>query len=288
MKKILIALIAIFMYPGTASAQSPVINPIVGPANICWDPSVSNVFYTSASNVPLSYMWSVAPSASVFVMSQGSDSTAIFFGNINGTYTVYCTAFNSSGSSSTSFVVNVFQKPTVTFSGEAFFCQGSSTNLSASPTVIQASSTLNQGSTTLLYTWSPSTGLNTTVGPNVTASPTVTTTYTVSVLNGPCTTTEAITVIVDACTGIADAPALEQMQARIYPNPASDHVTLEITARNGASVHVELLNAMGQAILSDEVAAPQATYNLATLPRGIYFVTLRQNGAHKTLKLIKE
>jgi subtilisin-like proprotein convertase family protein len=46
------------------------------------------------------------------------------------------------------------------------------------------------------FTWSPSTGLNTTTGPVVTATPTATETYTVTASNGGCSSTEDITVYI--------------------------------------------------------------------------------------------
>ena len=65
-------------------------------------------------------------------------------------------------------------------------CSGSSTTLTAS------------GSTTT-YSWSPSTGLNTTSGATVTASPTTTTTYTVTGASAPgCPLTKTVTVNVTA------------------------------------------------------------------------------------------
>ena len=63
------------------------------------------------------------------------------------------------------------------------FCQGGSVTLTAS------------GSSTN-YTWTPSTGLNTTSGPTVIASPTVSTNYVVTGSNGVCTGTDTVFVTV--------------------------------------------------------------------------------------------
>lgn len=101
------------------------------------------------------------------------------------TYTV--TALNGSCSNSSQITVTPFQMLPVTFSGSNTFCQGSSTNLSAS-------STIQGASQTVFYSWSPSFGLNTTTGANVIASPSVSTNYTVTGYYGACTNSGQITI----------------------------------------------------------------------------------------------
>lgn len=101
------------------------------------------------------------------------------------TYTV--AALNGICSSTAQITVAPFEMLPVTFSGANTFCQGSSTNLSAS-------STIQGGSSTVFYTWSPGFGLNTTMGPNVIANPSISTTYTVTGYYGTCSNTGQITV----------------------------------------------------------------------------------------------
>lgn len=188
MKKNYFLSVAFLLVLVTGFAQAPVISPITGPSNFCFNTVNPPSFTTSATNSPTNYSWGVIPGGSVQINPTGFGMVSISFPNVNKTYTVFCTATNSSGNSQPVFyVVNVFQGPTITFSGNNNFCQGSSTNLSASPTLLQ-------GSSTLYYTWSPGTGLNTTFGPNVTANPSVPTSYTVTAFNGPCTTTTSIFV----------------------------------------------------------------------------------------------
>ena len=183
----LILFFSIFLIGGL-QAQVPVMNPITGASVVCSPPSSAPVYSASASNAPTSYSWIVVPSASVVIATPGSSTTSISFPTPNGTYTVYCFATNGSGSSSpVSFVVDVFETPNVTFSGATSFCQGSSTN-------IMASSTMMSASPTIFYGWSPPTGLNTTFGQFVSASPTTVTNYTVNAMNGSCIGTGTITI----------------------------------------------------------------------------------------------
>ena len=187
MVKILQTLILGFVFVN-GFAQQPVMNAIIGSSPICVNVNTQNVYNTSASNNPSYYTWSVMPNAGVTIIN-GSTSTASFsFPGINATYTIYCSATNSFGTSANkSFIVTAFEMPNVSFSGANTFCQGSSTNISASSTLMSASSTVS-------YSWAPASGLNTTSSPNVNASPAVSTNYTVTATNGACSNTAQIKV----------------------------------------------------------------------------------------------
>lgn len=169
-------------------AQQPVMNPIVGSSAVCATSASQNTYSTSASNNPTSFVWGVIPANGVAI-SNGSTSMASFsFPNVNATYTIYCSASNSFGTSSNEFfVVTAFEMPNVSFSGANTFCQGSSTSISASSTLMSASSTVS-------YSWAPSSGLNTTSGSNVIANPSAPTNYTVTAINGVCSNTAQINV----------------------------------------------------------------------------------------------
>ncbi|MGZ5255234.1 MAG: T9SS type A sorting domain-containing protein, partial [Flavitalea sp.] len=169
-------------------AQQPVMNSIIGSSAVCATSASQNTYSTSASNNPTSFTWGVIPANGVTI-SNGSTFMATFsFPNVNATYTIYCSASNSFGTSSNEFfVVTAFEMPDVSFSGANTFCQGSSTSISASSTLLSASSTVS-------YSWAPASGLNTTTGPNVNASPSGPTNYTVTAINGACSNTAQINV----------------------------------------------------------------------------------------------
>lgn len=169
-------------------AQSPIMNPIVGQSVICSSPAAPVSFTTSASNSPLFYNWSIFPSTGALITNDSSAVITILFPPANGTFTLYCSATNAFGTGATTFfVIDVFETPDVTFSGTNTFCQGSSTNLSASSTIGGASSTI-------FYNWAPSYGLNTTSGQNVIANPATPTNYTVTAFNGVCASSSEIMV----------------------------------------------------------------------------------------------
>jgi hypothetical protein len=178
-----------------ALAQVPVTSAISGALSSCSSPSTPKTYSVTASNSPTFYTWDAYPNNGVSFSNQSGAVTMVSFPYTGFSYTLTCSATNANGTGNTSsYVVNVFETPTVTFSGASSFCQGSSTNLSASPTILSASSTLS-------YLWSPSTGLSSTTGYTVNASPAVNTTYNVLLTIGTCTNSQQVSVSVNpSCT----------------------------------------------------------------------------------------
>ncbi|MES2763778.1 MAG: T9SS type A sorting domain-containing protein [Bacteroidota bacterium] len=127
----------------------------------------------------MSYNWSPPVGLNT---TTGSSVTAAPPASTN--YTV--TASNGMCSNTTTITVIPFTELPVTISGVNTFCQGSSTNLTAS----SAASPTNS----ISYSWLPATGLNTTSGNAVIANPSTATNYTVTSTNGVCSSTQTITI----------------------------------------------------------------------------------------------
>ena len=70
-------------------------------------------------------------------------------------------------------------------------------------------------------------------------------------------------------------PVLTQMTS-IFPNPASDQVTLEIPWSNGEAL-VELVSLSGQVLFSKHSYKHKMNFDVNQLPTGMYFV--RVSGA---------
>jgi subtilisin-like proprotein convertase family protein len=148
--------------------QLPVVNASNG-GSVCQGGSA-----TLSASGATSYSWS--PSTG---LSSATGSSVTATPSQTTTYTVTGT---SNGCSSTAQVtVNVNFPPIITVSSNTTICPGTTTSLTAG------------GAST--FTWSPSTGLNSTSGASVSASPASTTTYTVvgTAQNG-CTATSSVTV----------------------------------------------------------------------------------------------
>ena len=150
----------------------------VGAINVSVTPTSTTICSgtntTLTANGATTYAWS--PSTG---LNTTTGTTVIASPTSNTTYTVTGTSGSCSNTQTSAITVNPVTTITVSPSS-ASICIGSSTNLTAS------------GSTS--YSWSPSTGLNTTTGTTVTANPTVTTTYTVT---GSCNQKTNVTVTVN-------------------------------------------------------------------------------------------
>lgn len=266
MKKIIASLFCLsFGFLQVAKAQlPPLMNPIQGPALVCSQPASPKSFTASASNSPSSYNWTYLGSPGAIISNPSSSVTSISFPYpyLNATYTLLCSASNIAGTSNTaSFVVNIRETPSVTFSGANIFCQGSSTNLSASPTILSSSSTLT-------YSWSPSYGLNSTINYSVTVNATVSTNYTVLLTLGTCTNTALVNVIVIPCVvGIASAELDEIHEIQTYPNPNNGNFIIQ----SDKNMIATIVNELGQTVRHVALIAEEKT-SISGLKPGIYFI----------------
>jgi hypothetical protein len=105
---------------------------------------------------------------------------------------------------------------------------------------------------------------------------------TVTAANG-CTDSDAILVILDPCLGVENLTNT----INVYPNPTSGIVTMnfgkEIT--NGK---VELIDAQGRIVLTNEVNGENHTLDINSFAAGIYTVVLIDEKATQQVRIIKE
>ena len=251
-----------FFFLLSLSAQVPVMNPIAGPNSLCSGSGIVN-YTASASNSPTVYMWNIAPSAGIsFTTTSGGQYIGIQFPQITQTYTLYSWANNGSGASNVvSMVINVFETPSVTFSGSnTTFCQGSSSLLMASPTTQASSSTLS-------YIWFPSTGLSTTSTYSTIASPTVSTNYTVNVSLGPCTSTYVI-------------------PTTVLPPPVLSVVTTHAQLCSGHTATVTASGTAASYMVNNQPSPP--TFTIAPVGTTTYVVTgIGQNGCQANQNFVQ-
>ncbi len=137
-----------------------------------------------------------------------------------------------------------------------------------------ADTIITGGNTTLTaiggttYSWSPSTGLNTTTGATVIASPTATTTYTVTATdNQGCQTSVDVVVTVDALTSRQD---LENNDWSIYPNPAADRLMIRSEIGNVGKYSVQLFDISGKLILENQLESPSSSLDVSRIAPGVY------------------
>jgi len=92
-------------------------------------------------------------------------------------------------------------------------------------------------------------------------------------------------VLSDALAG-STAPSLT-----LYPNPAHDNLTLNISNDHVGKMNVQVINGSGQTIrtyaLSKEEQAGTANLDVSDLPAGAYFISIRIGNWIEVKKLMK-
>jgi hypothetical protein len=75
------------------------------------------------------------------------------------------------------------------------------------------------------------------------------------------------------------APAYE---LNIYPNPARDHITLEMKAANNAVVQLQMVNVVGKVVLEKQVNTTndRITLNVSDFSQGVYFIRTSIDGSN--------
>jgi len=116
-------------------------------------------------------------------------------------------------------------------------------------------------------------------GGRIAVHPTDSTTYVVSM--DLCGTVTYDTVKVNVSTLGVASPGLSKGEVTLFPNPASDEVT--ITASERIS-DVVINNLVGQTVYAQKCNAEKAIINVADLPPGIYFVKVNKEVVRKLVK----
>lgn len=185
-----------------------------------------------------------------------------------GIYTL--TATSASGCSvTTTASLTVNASPVVTASiNSATICSGQSAILTATGAVT--------------YVWMPGNMSASTV----TVTPASSTNYTVTGTNAlGCSRTATLSLMVNPCTGI-DENAILNSSIRMFPNPTSGFVTLEMPFEGSKEIIIS--NTLGQTVQYLYSANNSETLNLATLPKGIYLVKVLSPIAGTQATLIVE
>jgi hypothetical protein len=76
---------------------------------------------------------------------------------------------------------------------------------------------------------------------------------------------------------------------QLYPNPASNEVTIDLGGIEDQTISVKCMNTLGQVVYENEGVSQDATLkiNTASFAEGLYYVTLNNsNFSNKVLKMI--
>jgi hypothetical protein len=209
--------------------------------------------------------------AFTYTWNNGSNATSIVVNpTITTTYTVFASNYPTGCTNSALKTISVNPLPTInTITNNTMLCVGQIATITAS------------GANT--YTWN--TGMN---GISITVSPTTSTTYTVNGTdsNG-CKNSSIITQSVHVCTGIELLN--EPTNIYIYPNPTNELVNIDLDLLNLKNTEFELVNTLGEILISKNIYTQHSSMIMTELPVGMYFIRIIQD--HRLInysKIIKE
>jgi len=77
---------------------------------------------------------------------------------------------------------------------------------------------------------------------------------------------------------------LDQARFRLYPNPASNIITIETSSKGSLSV----INLSGQELLQQKITGPTTRIDIGNLPNGVYFVRVTGESSVQQRKFIKQ
>ncbi|MFM1745359.1 MAG: hypothetical protein RLZZ630_1296 [Bacteroidota bacterium] len=237
----------------------------------------------------MSYVWTV-PSGASIVSGQGTSAISVQFSSTFGKGSISVVAQNTCGTS-TSRTKSVNGAPALpgAISGATVVCKGQNGVAYSIAPVYGANSYLwtmprntvivsGQGSTSILanYKTTASSG-----DVRVKAS-------------NSCSTTlnQKLAVTVNTCPRSSDEASSFTGEWSIVPNPASEQTKIVFGVKEDAIAEVNLTNVIGQSVYRQQIRTHAGnnsfSIDLRKLPRGVYFVTLTQNGESNSKRLIIE
>jgi len=91
--------------------------------------------------------------------------------------------------------------------------------------------------------------------------------------------------------GINEQEAINPVNStRLYPNPATDVLNIEVSASQASEMSINVYNIMGQMVMSQNTNISTGmntrSINTSELSSGIYFMTVKANGFENTMKFI--
>ena len=95
---------------------------------------------------------------------------------------------------------------------------------------------------------------------------------------------KATVMYYDAHAGIEE---LQSSQISIYPNPATDKITVELSGMTQGG-NLTIGDIEGQQLLTRQIAEPKTQIDISNLPSGIYFVRITNEMTAEVGKFVKQ
>ena len=80
---------------------------------------------------------------------------------------------------------------------------------------------------------------------------------------------------------------LQVSRLPLYPNPATDKITVE-TSEASKESNLEIVNIEGQQFITRQITDTKTQLDISTLPSGVYFVRVTNDKTVKMGKIIKQ
>jgi hypothetical protein len=131
------------------------------------------------------------------------------------------------------------------------------------------------------YSWSTGS-----TSPQIIITPTASLVYTYSVVgtnSNNCSANAIQTVTVNLCIGL-ESRTSGILEVNVYPNPSNGWLYIEVSS----SSEMIIFNQLGAKIMAKHLDAGKNEIDLKEFNSGIYFISVQQNGNHKTLRIQKD
>jgi len=93
--------------------------------------------------------------------------------------------------------------------------------------------------------------------------------------------------VCDIITGIKDTTTTLSMTFNIYPNPASNYITINVEYRM-KNTECRIMNVTGQEVFQSSINNQQSSIDISSLSPGIYFLTLSNGEQTVSKKFVKK
>jgi len=110
---------------------------------------------------------------------------------------------------------------------------------------------------------------------------------TVTQASSGCSAVDTVNITFSNCTGLGEMDA--DLNVNLYPNPASDFITIEITDKlNQGNLKLEILNSIGQVVTSKTIenTNEKVIMDVNNFSKGLYLVRVSSDRIYMTKKLI--
>lgn len=153
--------------------------------------------------------------------------------------------------------------------------------LPASPTICVNESITLTGSGASTYSWMTNGNVTTTT---LSVNPASATSYTLEGVSAEnCKASKSVTVTVDPCTGLKEQTVLNG-NVSLYPNPSTG--VINATFGFDGRKEIFVVNSVGALIFKITTEEQATSFDLSDYAKGVYFVTVKTNGASANYKIV--